>query len=91
MLTPPNEEDSLAKIYCLTQGSTKNWRKLLKYGKTLDVELKRKLLWLWPTEKNLWQINEVLRDYNITNVLSIGCGNGLFEWLLKESISKCLS
>lgn len=89
MLTPPNEEDALAEVYHLTQETTKNWRKLLQYGATLDIETKRKLLWLWPTEKNLWQINKLLREYNITNVLSIGCGNGLFEWLLKQAISKC--
>lgn len=88
MLTPANEEDALAEVYYLTQETTKNWRKLLQYGETLNVETKRKLLWLWPTEKNLWQINKLLREHNITNVLSIGCGNGLFEWLLKQAISK---
>ncbi|XP_023297042.2 uncharacterized protein LOC111679674 [Lucilia cuprina] len=87
MLTPPNEEDALAEVYYLTQETTKNWRKLLKYGETLDVKTKRKLLWLWPTEKNFWEINKLLRENNITNILSIGCGNGLFEWLLKEVLN----
>ncbi|KAM7363379.1 uncharacterized protein ACRADG_000313 [Cochliomyia hominivorax] len=87
MLTPSHEEDALAKVYYLTQENTKNWRKLLQYGETLEVEIKRKLLWLWPTEKNVWQINKLLRENKISNVLSIGCGNGLFEWLLKQSIN----
>ncbi|XP_059217389.1 uncharacterized protein LOC131994641 [Stomoxys calcitrans] len=79
------EEHALQKVYYLTHDATKNWRKLLKYGETLDVDVKRKLLWMWPTEKCLQEINELLQKFNITCLLSIGCGSGLFEWLLKES------
>lgn len=90
MLKSLDEKDVLAEVYCLTQESTKNWRKLLKYGNLLKQDTKRKLLWAWPTEKNIWQINKLLRQYDITNILSIGCGNGLFEWILKEALSKYL-
>lgn len=88
MLTPFNEEDALLKIYYLTQESTKNWRKLLQYGESLDLEIKRKVLWVWPTEENLLQIRQLFEHDSITNILSIGCGNGLFEWLLKECFSE---
>ena len=88
MLKPLNEKDVLAEVYCLTQESTKNWRALLKYGNSLEIDTKHKLLWVWPTEKSVWQINKLLREHNITNILSIGCGNGLFEWILKEALSK---
>ncbi|XP_075146755.1 uncharacterized protein LOC142221100 [Haematobia irritans] len=81
------EEVALQEIYYLTNDTTKNWRKLLQYGETLDVEIKRKILWMWPTEKCLWQISKLLRQFNVNCLLSIGCGNGLFEWLLRESLN----
>lgn len=84
----PTEEEALNTVYYLTSDATKNWRRLLKYAETLDLELKRKLLWMWPTENCLLGIREILNELGITCLLSIGCGNGLFEWLLRESLSK---
>lgn len=84
----PTEEEALNTVYYLTSDATKNWRRLLKYAETLDLELKRKLLWMWPTENCLLGIREILKELGITCLLSIGCGNGLFEWLLRESLSK---
>lgn len=87
-MASPREEDALTELYYLTSDATKNWRKLLKYSDSLDLQFKRKILWIWPTETSLWQINKILRDFEINCVLSVGCGSGLFEWLLKESLSK---
>ncbi|XP_062126509.1 uncharacterized protein LOC133839169 [Drosophila sulfurigaster albostrigata] len=79
-----SDRDALEAVYELTQGATaqRNWRKLLTLGDTFDVQLKRKLLWIWPTAKNLMQFQLKLNELRIQHVLSIGCGNGLLEWLL---------
>lgn len=79
------ELDALREAYCLTDGSEaskQNWRKVLALGSTLDQQLKRKILWIWPTETDLKHLQQILKDLNIQNVLSIGCGSGLLEWLV---------
>ncbi|XP_061387130.1 uncharacterized protein LOC133322080 [Musca vetustissima] len=82
-----DEEGHLREVYYLTNPETKNWRSLLKYGEDLNAEIRRKLLWIWPTEKSLWQFGKILREFNIGCLLSIGCGNGLFEWIIRESLN----
>ncbi|XP_037955997.1 uncharacterized protein LOC119685709 [Teleopsis dalmanni] len=73
-------------IYYLTSEDTRNWRQLLKFGKTLDINERRKFLWSWPNEGNLREFQLVLKQLSIDTLLSIGCGNGLLEWILKQSI-----
>lgn len=78
------ELDALQEVYCLTNGmaSEKNWCKLLALGRTLDQQLKRKILWIWPTATDLKNFKKILEQLDIKNVLSIGCGSGLLEWLM---------
>ncbi|KRF78662.1 uncharacterized protein [Drosophila virilis] len=78
------ELEALCAIYCLTEAADAkpNWRKLLELGNTLERELKRKLLWVWPTALDLKNFNQILNELAIRNVLSIGCGSGLLEWLV---------
>ncbi|KAM8703341.1 hypothetical protein ACLKA7_008029 [Drosophila subpalustris] len=79
-----SELDALQEIYSLTDGdeAKQNWRKLLVLGSTLDNQLKRKLLWIWPTVSDLTKFNQTLRHLGLQTVLSIGCGSGLLEWLI---------
>lgn len=79
------ELDALHEVYCLTDGSAskQNWCKVLALGNTLDQQLKRKILWIWPTGTDLKNLKQILEKLNIQNVLSIGCGSGLLEWLMK--------
>ncbi|XP_017844949.1 uncharacterized protein LOC108601561 [Drosophila busckii] len=75
------EQTELHEIYCLT-AAKQNWRKLIAFGDTLQLELKRKLLWIWPTTANVLKFNQALSELQIQNILSIGCGSGLLEWLM---------
>ncbi|KAL7726830.1 hypothetical protein ACLKA6_017239 [Drosophila palustris] len=79
-----SELDALQEIYSLTDGheAKKNWRKLLVLGSTLDNQLKRKLLWIWPTVSDLTKFNQTLHHLGLQTVLSIGCGSGLLEWMI---------
>ncbi|KAH8407004.1 hypothetical protein KR222_003739 [Zaprionus bogoriensis] len=74
------ELDALQQVYCLTD--KQHWSKLIALGKTLDQQLKRKILWVWPTGTDLRSLHGVLEELGIRIVLSIGCGSGLLEWLL---------
>ncbi|XP_017119085.1 uncharacterized protein LOC108140663 [Drosophila elegans] len=82
MLDERSELETLRKIYYLTDGASANWRKLLALGDCLDQQLKRKLLWVWPTSVDLDYFNQLLTMHHIQSVLSIGCGSGLLEWLI---------
>ncbi|XP_034487652.1 uncharacterized protein LOC117791858 [Drosophila innubila] len=79
-----SELAALQEIYNLTAGdeAKKNWRKLLVFGNTLDQQLKRKLLWIWPTASDLTKFHQKLDHLGLQTVLSIGCGSGLLEWLI---------
>ncbi|KAK3929453.1 Tyrosine-protein phosphatase non-receptor type 7 [Frankliniella fusca] len=43
------------------------------------------LLWLQPTRDVLSFIGEVARRLGIRHLVSVGCGSGLFEWLLASA------
>lgn len=75
-------------LYNLTTNSEKSWQKLLQFGETLSLDEKRKFLWTWPTSGNIKTLKHILAALKINSILSIGCGSGLLEWIIKESIGK---
>ncbi|KMZ03403.1 uncharacterized protein LOC120284203 [Drosophila simulans] len=85
MMDERSELETLREIYYLTDDGSCNWRKLLALGDCLDQQLKRKLLWMWPTSVDLDYFNQLLAMHDIQRVLSIGCGSGLLEWLMTVS------
>ncbi|XP_031328524.1 uncharacterized protein LOC116159638 isoform X2 [Photinus pyralis] len=58
------------------------------YHRILDISdesknaVTTKLLWVWPTKKNLQFVQGVIEKYNLKGIISIGCGTGLLEWLI---------
>lgn len=60
------------------------WKKVLEIGKEFSLEIRSKFLWAWPTEQSLDFIKHSMKYFGIKRILSIGCGSGLLEWLLKE-------
>ncbi|XP_022213134.2 uncharacterized protein LOC111068086 [Drosophila obscura] len=82
MFDEQSELESLREIYYLTNGASGSWRKLLSLGDSLEQQLKRKLLWIWPTSVDLDNYNHFLAKHHIQRILSIGCGSGLLEWLM---------
>lgn len=66
------------------------WRKILKLSETWDENCLRKLMWVWPSQANLRFISKVVKGNGLEGVISIGCGRGLFEWLLQQSSGKLL-
>ncbi|XP_053946883.1 uncharacterized protein LOC128855751 [Anastrepha ludens] len=70
----------------LVDPATKNWREWLSLGSSLDLDKRRILMWIWPTENELLKFGSLLAAHKVEHVLSIGCGNGLFEWIVQESL-----
>lgn len=67
-----------------------NWEKILKFSDEYSKcnEITRKLLWVWPSWENLYFIQNIVNLNGSKGIISIGCGSGLFEWLLQQSTSK---
>ncbi|XP_055851425.1 uncharacterized protein LOC129915774 [Episyrphus balteatus] len=64
----------------------KDWEGVLKLSETLPLDKKSKYLWTWPTGEALQIIKSTLHELGIGKLLSVGCGTGLLEWIIKESI-----
>lgn len=60
----------------------KKWKEILCLSRN-DNEA-HKLLWAWPNEDNLKSIASTTRRLGLAGINSIGCGCGLFEWLLMQ-------
>lgn len=63
-----------------------DWKSVLKLRENCSHDVAVHFLWVWPTENCLSYIGKILDDMKIKSVLSIGCGTGLLEWILKESL-----
>lgn len=67
----------------------KDWRKILQLSR-YGTEITSEVLWTFPTEYCLTYQKAIWKSFNITNILSIGCGSGLLEFVLHEGIGTSL-
>lgn len=68
-----------------------NWQDILKISQNYELAEKSKFLWAWPTIDCLEFLKIVLMKNNICEILSIGCGSGLLEWIINKSTGLCVS
>lgn len=64
----------------------RDWKKILKLSQKYGFEISSIVLWVFPSEYCLEQLKITLKNYKISNILSIGCGIGLLEFIMRESI-----
>ncbi|XP_077288869.1 uncharacterized protein LOC143913135 [Arctopsyche grandis] len=64
--------------------SERRWKDII--NNFMDEKDKNKLSWIFPSESNLNFINSTLKECNLNSIISVGCGSGLLEWILKESL-----
>uniref|UniRef100_W8CDA7 Methyltransferase domain-containing protein n=1 Tax=Ceratitis capitata TaxID=7213 RepID=W8CDA7_CERCA len=76
---------------CLEERIIKDWRKWLAVGNSFELEKKRSLMWIWPTESELQKFGSLLETHKVKHILSIGCGNGLFERIIQECLGTRVS
>ncbi|XP_029036876.1 uncharacterized protein LOC114873100 [Osmia bicornis bicornis] len=60
------------------------WQDIVNLDCTLSELDKSRLFWVLPTTNDLHWIKEVIDEYNLVGLISIGCGCGLFEWLFQK-------
>lgn len=65
--------------------SADDWHGIIEAGKLFSIEEKSKFLWAWPTVECLQWLKKRLIVNHIENILSIGCGSGLLEWLISKT------
>lgn len=68
----------------------KDWRKILALSQAYETSVTAQILWAFPTESCLRFLKALFKSFNIRNILSVGCGSGLLEFILQESIGKTL-
>lgn len=64
----------------------RDWKNILKLSKIYGWNISSIACWVYPSEHCLSQLKSTLKNFNISNILSIGCGIGLLEFLLRESV-----
>ncbi|XP_041988911.1 uncharacterized protein LOC121740306 [Aricia agestis] len=74
------DEDIVATILDLYH--KKDWKAIVDTYR--DHPDRNKVLWVYPTEENFNFIGKCMRDLKCNEILSIGCGSGLLEWMIKE-------
>ncbi|XP_022113414.2 uncharacterized protein LOC110992058 [Pieris rapae] len=60
-----------------------DWKSIIK--KYHSDPVRNTLSWVFPSEDNLQFINRNLAKLKCDQVLSIGCGSGLLEWILNQA------
>lgn len=62
-----------------------NWQGVIDICATFSADEKSKFLWAWPTADCLKFLRSHLIENGIEAILSIGCGSGLLEWMIRQS------
>lgn len=65
----------------------KKWREIVE--KYHDHPDRNKILWVFPSEDNFEFLRRTLKELQCNELLSIGCGSGLLEWMIKEATGGC--
>lgn len=64
----------------------KDWRNVLMLSEKYGTEITSEILWVFPTVDCLKHQEKLLKSFNIRNILSVGCGSGLLEFVFHESL-----
>lgn len=67
------------------------WSDILNLKVNLWDDKVHSLLWVWPSLENLLFMKGIVNSFNLQGVSSIGCGSGMFEWLLQKSTGNNLN
>lgn len=66
--------------------NTKSWKQVISLSESYKHDLISNYLWCWPSEFSLSVLQMVLEANKINSLLSLGCGCGLLEWILSQSL-----
>lgn len=83
------EDVFIDKIVALYKAN--KWEEILEITEETTATFRTSLLWVWPSKQNLKFIEKLIRNNGLKGTISIGCGTGLFEWLLQQCSSMSLN
>ncbi|XP_045480899.1 uncharacterized protein LOC123685286 [Harmonia axyridis] len=63
----------------------KKWKDILKLNEHSNLPDANRILWVWPNEDDIRFIHESILKNGLKGISSIGCGNGLLEWILEQA------
>lgn len=66
-----------------------DWRKVLDLSRQYGFHITHEFMWCYPTVQCTELLKQQWKKLNITNILSVGCGSGLMELILREAIGLC--
>lgn len=76
-------EPSFEERVILLHGEAK-WREIVSLGALEENDQGRRLLWVWPRLNDLDWLKKMFGKYELDGIASIGCGSGLFEWIIQQ-------
>lgn len=78
--------DFLMKILDLYNSN--DWENILKLNENSNKDTALRILWVWPSIRNLEFIEETIQQNSCNGIISLGCGCGLLEWIIQKSKGK---
>ncbi|XP_034951209.1 uncharacterized protein [Chelonus insularis] len=63
------------------------FKEIIALSESVECYKAQRLLWVWPTFNDLNWIKEIIIDYNLHGIMSIGCGTGLLEWIIQQYLN----
>lgn len=64
----------------------RDWRKVLSLSKKYGFDITHELMWCYPTIQCTEFLKAQWKKFHIVNIMSVGCGSGLMEFVLREAI-----
>lgn len=80
------ENEFLTKV--LNLYNCNDWKNILKLNEQSDNETALRILWVWPSIRNLEFIERTIIKHDCKGIISLGCGCGLLEWIIQKSTGK---
>ncbi|XP_011140850.1 uncharacterized protein LOC105184021 [Harpegnathos saltator] len=74
-----NIDENIISLY-----NAQKWEEIIALSSTIDDFKTCKLSWVLPDISDLYWINKIVQQYNLSGIASVGCGCGLLEWLLQK-------
>lgn len=78
-----NIDENILSLY-----NAQKWKEIAALSSASDNPKSSRLSWVLPDLSDLYWMNDIIRNNNLSGVASIGCGCGLLEWLLQKCSGK---
>lgn len=64
------------------------WKEIIELNNNENDFEKHRILWVWPNFDDLDWLKNVINKKNVSEIVSIGCGSGLLEWIIQKHLGE---